>query len=174
MPGPSTYFDPSRIGELDPGERDLVARRARVLGSAYRLFYREPVQLVRGLGTRVWDAAGTEYLDAYNNVPSVGHSHPRVAEAIAKQAATRVTADRLVGALDVIPQGIVLADAAGQIVFRNRTAASYLTARHGDALVGSLITELIALALGLPGPEGWFKLHHVDPRPLMKSLTLIG
>jgi heterodisulfide reductase subunit B len=35
-------------------------------------------------------------------------------------------------------------------------------------------TELIALALGLPGPEGWFKLHHVDPRPLMKSLTLIG
>lgn len=65
----------------------------------------------------------------------------------AKQAATRVTADRLVGALDVIPQGIVLADAAGQIVFRNRTAASYLTARHGDALVGSLITELIALAV---------------------------
>ena len=34
-------------------------------------------------------------------------------------------------------------------------------------------TELIALALGLPGPESWFKLHNVDPRPLMKSLTLI-
>jgi two-component system sensor histidine kinase SenX3 len=66
----------------------------------------------------------------------------------AKQAATRVTADRLVGALDVIPQGIVLADAAGQVVFRNRTAATYLTARHGDALVGSLITELIGLAVG--------------------------
>lgn len=65
----------------------------------------------------------------------------------AKQAATRVTADRLVGALDVIPQGIVLADASGQIVFRNQTAASYLTARHGDALVGSLITELIATAV---------------------------
>jgi two-component system sensor histidine kinase SenX3 len=65
----------------------------------------------------------------------------------AKQAATRVTADRLVGALDVIPQGIVLADAAGEIVFRNRTAAGYLTARHGDALVGSLITELIAKAV---------------------------
>ncbi|HQE47254.1 MAG TPA: aminotransferase class III-fold pyridoxal phosphate-dependent enzyme, partial [Rhodoglobus sp.] len=98
MPGPSTYFDPSRIGELDPGERDLVARRARVLGSAYRLFYREPVQLVRGVGTRVWDAAGTEYLDAYNNVPSVGHSHPRVAEAIAKQAATLTTHTRYLSA----------------------------------------------------------------------------
>ena len=64
-----------------------------------------------------------------------------------KQAATRVTADRLVGALDVIPQGIVLADASGEIVFRNRTAAGYLTARHGDALVGSLIPELIADAV---------------------------
>ncbi|WP_426574067.1 sensor histidine kinase [Aquihabitans sp. McL0605] len=65
----------------------------------------------------------------------------------AKQAATRVTADRLVGALDVIPQGIVLADATGEMVFRNRTAADYLSARHGDALVGSLITELIAAAV---------------------------
>lgn len=34
-------------------------------------------------------------------------------------------------------------------------------------------TELIALALGLQGPDTWFKLHNVDPRPLMKSLTLI-
>lgn len=65
----------------------------------------------------------------------------------AKQAATRVTADRLVGALDGIPQGIVLADAGGQIVFRNRVAAGYLAARHGDALVGSLIAELIGDAV---------------------------
>lgn len=98
MPGPSTYFDPTTIGSLDSGERDLVARRARVLGSAYRLFYREPVQLVRGQGTRVWDAAGTEYLDAYNNVPSVGHSHPRVTEAIARQAATLTTHTRYLSA----------------------------------------------------------------------------
>ncbi|PKN60731.1 MAG: heterodisulfide reductase subunit B [Deltaproteobacteria bacterium HGW-Deltaproteobacteria-11] len=34
-------------------------------------------------------------------------------------------------------------------------------------------TELIALALGLQGPDAWFKLHNVDPRPLMKSLALI-
>ncbi|MCB0970698.1 MAG: hypothetical protein KDA97_04145, partial [Acidimicrobiales bacterium] len=65
----------------------------------------------------------------------------------AVQAATRVTADRLVGALDVIPQGIVLADGAGEIVFRNRTASRYLVARHGEALVGSLIGELIADAV---------------------------
>lgn len=34
-------------------------------------------------------------------------------------------------------------------------------------------TELIGLALGLQGPDTWFKLHNVDPRPLMKSLALI-
>ena len=51
---------------------------------------RQPVVLVRGKGTRVWDADGKEYLDftagwAVNNV---GHANPVVAEAIARQAAT--------------------------------------------------------------------------------------
>ena len=94
MPGPTTYFDPAAPGGLDAATAALVERRARVLGSAYRLFYREPLQLVRGSGTKVWDAAGTEYLDAYNNVPSVGHAHPRVAAAIAAQAALLTTHTR--------------------------------------------------------------------------------
>ena len=94
MVGPTSYFDPTGVGTLDAATRDLIERRAQAMGSAYRLFYREPLQLVRGLGTKVWDASGREYLDAYNNVPSVGHSHPRVAEAIAKQAATLTTHTR--------------------------------------------------------------------------------
>ncbi len=94
MVGPSTYFDPSRSSELDARTRDLIERRARVMGPAYRLFYEHPLELVRGLGTRVWDAAGTEYLDAYNNVPSVGHAHPRVAAAMAEQAARLTTHTR--------------------------------------------------------------------------------
>ena len=93
MAGPATYFDPARTGSLDPATRSLVERRA-VLGSAYRLFYDEPVQFVRGLGTKLWDAEGNEYLDAYNNVPSVGHAHPKVVEAIAAQAATLNTHTR--------------------------------------------------------------------------------
>ena len=88
MTGPATYFDPNDADALDAETRMLVERRARVLGSAYRLFYEHPLELVRGAGTLVWDRDGTEYLDAYNNVPSVGHAHPRVVEAMAKQAAT--------------------------------------------------------------------------------------
>lgn len=87
MPGPTSYFDPADVDELDPRTADLVRRRAAALGSAYRLFYREPLELVRGLGAHVWDREGVEYLDVYNNVPSAGHAHPRIVAAIAEQAA---------------------------------------------------------------------------------------
>jgi 4-aminobutyrate aminotransferase-like enzyme len=94
MAGPATYFDPARADDLDAAARDLVERRSRVLGSAYRLFYDDPVQLVRGSGTKVWDADGVEYLDAYNNVPSVGHAHPRVTAAMTRQAELLTTHTR--------------------------------------------------------------------------------
>lgn len=67
--------------------RSLLKRRRRALGPAYSLFYEQPVHLVRGEGAWLFDAAGQRYLDCYNNVPSVGHCHPRVVEAISGQAA---------------------------------------------------------------------------------------
>jgi 4-aminobutyrate aminotransferase-like enzyme len=70
-----------------PSVADLIERRARVLGPAYRLFYDEPLHLVRGEGVWLEAADGTRYLDAYNNVASVGHGHPHVVQAIARQAA---------------------------------------------------------------------------------------
>ncbi len=72
---------------LSPEDKALVARREAALGPAYRLFYQNPVHFVRGEGTRLFDDQGRAYLDAYNNVASVGHSNPRVVAAIAKQAA---------------------------------------------------------------------------------------
>ena len=74
---------------------DLLARRRRLLGSALEgLSYRRPLHLVRGEGVWLFDADGRRYLDAYNNVPVVGHGHPRVVEAIARQAATLNTNTR--------------------------------------------------------------------------------
>lgn len=67
---------------------DLLARRRRSLAAGYRLFYENPVHVVRGEGVWLFDAAGRRYLDAYNNVPSVGHANPRVTSALAQQAAT--------------------------------------------------------------------------------------
>jgi len=64
----------------------LLERRFRVLGRNSPLFYERPVQFVRGEGVWLYDADGKRYLDAYNNVPHVGHCHPRVVEALCKQA----------------------------------------------------------------------------------------
>src|SRR5829696_9347573 len=63
----------------------MIARRSRLLGPAYRLFYDQPVQFVRGEGVWLYDAAGQRYLDAYNNVASVGHCHPHVVNAVTQQ-----------------------------------------------------------------------------------------
>ncbi|MDP2709945.1 MAG: acetylornithine/succinylornithine family transaminase [Solirubrobacteraceae bacterium] len=55
-------------------------------------YARQPVQFVRGEGTRLWDDEGTEYLDFQTGlaVTSLGHSHPAVVEAIQAQAADLV------------------------------------------------------------------------------------
>ncbi len=66
--------------------KNLQERRRTALAPAYELFYEEPLHLVRGEGVWVFDHEGRRYLDCYNNVPSVGHCHPRVVEAIATQA----------------------------------------------------------------------------------------
>lgn len=87
-------FDPAAAGSLPAAERALIERRQRVLGTAYRLFYDNPLHIVRGEGVWLYDAGGERYLDAYNNVASVGHSHPRVVAAIAEQAATLNTHTR--------------------------------------------------------------------------------
>ena len=62
----------------------IIADRARLLGPNVSTFYEEPVHLVKGDGVWVWDADGRRYLDCSNNVPHVGHCHPKVVEAICK------------------------------------------------------------------------------------------
>lgn len=74
----------------------LIARRRQLLGPAYRLFYDQPLHLVRGEGVWLYDAQGKPYLDAYNNVVPLGHCHPAVVEAIARQASTLNTHTRYV------------------------------------------------------------------------------
>ena len=73
------------LSSLDPETRELVERRSRVMGPAYRLAYSDPFQPARAQGTKIIDIHGDEYLDAYNNVASVGHNHPRVVEAVSRQ-----------------------------------------------------------------------------------------
>ncbi len=109
-----------REGDGASAHPELLARRRRLLGAGAPLFYDEPLHIVRGEGVWLYDDIGRRYLDCYNNVPHVGHCHPHVVEAIAKQTATLNVhtrylhenildyAERLLATLD---------DSLGQVIF---------------------------------------------------------
>ncbi|MEW9613079.1 aspartate aminotransferase family protein [Shinella sp. S4-D37] len=145
--------DLERLGEA---ERALVARREKVLGPAYRLFYEEPLHLVRGEGVFLYDAAGEKYLDAYNNVASVGHCHPRVVEAITRQTALLNTHTRY------LHEGIVdyaealtatFPDTLSQVMFTcTGSEANDLAVRIARFVTGG--TGIIATELAYHGLTG--------------------
>ena len=82
-------------GPVAPFSNEAAAKiRAAVFGTNVRLSYAKPIRAVRGEGPFLIDARGVAFVDAYNNVPSVGHSHPRVALAIAAAAARLQTNTR--------------------------------------------------------------------------------
>ncbi|KAA8997036.1 aspartate aminotransferase family protein [Affinibrenneria salicis] len=99
-------FNPDNLAHLDAASRSAIERRIRLLGPAYRLFYQQPVDVSRGRGVRLYDRNGNEYLDAYNNVVSVGHAHPRVVEAVNAQMGRLCTHTRYIqdGILDYAEQ----------------------------------------------------------------------
>src|SRR5277367_5463610 len=81
-------FDLSGAQDLGPTLEARLRRRAQLFGAASVLFYDKPLEFVRGEGCRLYGADGVAYLDAYNNVPSVGHCHPKVVEALSRQLGT--------------------------------------------------------------------------------------
>lgn len=87
-------FTTADLDRIPARRRQLLERRRTVLGDTAPLLYRRPIHPVRGEGTWLYDADGTRYLDMYNNVAAVGHCHPRVVEAVARQAATLNTHTR--------------------------------------------------------------------------------
>ena len=110
----------------------LAARRDKALGAGARLFYREPLHIVRGEGAYLYDAAGKRYVDMYNNVPCVGHGNPAVVEAMTRQQATLNVHSRY------LHEGII-------------SFAERLTALHGGTIesvvFGCSGTEAIEVAL---------------------------
>jgi len=74
-------------GEILEGRRALV-------GKSFSLSYRRPLNIVRGFLQYLYDESGRMFLDAVNNVPHVGHSHPRIVEAVRRQIAVLNTNTR--------------------------------------------------------------------------------
>jgi 4-aminobutyrate aminotransferase-like enzyme/Ser/Thr protein kinase RdoA (MazF antagonist) len=91
-----------RFPPRTPPKGETLARRRRALGGNLSVAYRDPVRVARGWRQYLWDDEGRRYVDAYNNVPHVGHCHPRVVRAGQAQMAvlntnTRYLDDRLAG-----------------------------------------------------------------------------
>jgi 4-aminobutyrate aminotransferase-like enzyme/Ser/Thr protein kinase RdoA (MazF antagonist) len=78
---PSSLFDRKKVNK----EAVLEARKQSI-NPSLSLSYRDPIHTLRGSGQYLYDDEGRQYLDAVNNVPHVGHCHPRVVEAAHRQA----------------------------------------------------------------------------------------
>ncbi|MGD1894730.1 MAG: aminotransferase class III, partial [Cyclobacteriaceae bacterium] len=77
-----------------PTVQEKVARRHRVISPILSLSYRQPIPMERAAFQYMYDAAGNTFLDAYNNIPHVGHAHPKVVAAGQRQMAVLNTNTR--------------------------------------------------------------------------------
>ena len=74
--------------------KEIVKLRRELLLPNLSISYEKPIKFVRGEGVWLIDDSGRAYLDCFNNVCHIGHAHPVVVEAMAKQAATLNTNTR--------------------------------------------------------------------------------
>jgi 4-aminobutyrate aminotransferase-like enzyme/Ser/Thr protein kinase RdoA (MazF antagonist) len=80
-----TRIPPERLPAVTRAKGDTLAERRVHTGGNLSIAYRDPVKIVRGWMQYLYDDEGRCFIDAYNNVPHVGHCHPRVADAAAAQ-----------------------------------------------------------------------------------------
>ncbi|HTR16664.1 MAG TPA: aspartate aminotransferase family protein [Acetobacteraceae bacterium] len=189
-------YDAKADNGIASRERALIERREKLLGPAYRLFYTNPVHLVRGEGVWLYDPDGNAYLDVYNNVASVGHCHPHVVAALSRQAATLNTHTRYLheGILDYAEKLLgYFPPALSQVMFTctgsEANDLAYRIARSHTGGTGVIVTELayhgvtvaiseMSPSLGdpatlgaqirtVPAPD----LYHADGRDVGESLA---
>jgi 4-aminobutyrate aminotransferase-like enzyme/Ser/Thr protein kinase RdoA (MazF antagonist) len=150
-----------------PTER-LLERRHRVMGGALQpLSYRTPLHLVRGEGVWMFDPEGRRYLDVYNNVPVVGHEHPRVVRAIAEQArrlnsntrylheAAVELAERLTSSMPDELDTVLFVNSGSEANDLAWRLATQATGRSG-AIVTSFAYHGVTQATADLSPEAWF------------------
>ena len=76
-----------KIPEREPSAEETILRRRKLLAPNLSVSYQRPLKMVRGWRQYLYDETGRAFLDVYNNVPLVGHSHPRVVRAAKEQLA---------------------------------------------------------------------------------------
>ena len=80
-------IDESCFPGNSPDKQDTLAKRKRLTGPSLSIAYDQSLKIARGWKQYLFDETGRRFLDAYNNVPHVGHCHPHVVQAISSQLA---------------------------------------------------------------------------------------
>lgn len=166
----------------------MEQRRRRLLGPSLPTFYRNPVHAVRAKGVWLWDADGKQYLDCYNNVPHVGHCHPKVVEAITRQAKTLNTHTRYLSnlILDYVERltGKLSADLQQAVLTCTGSEANDLAIRMAQRFTGNAgiiatdntyhgNTALVSQLSSRHDPVGG-RLGHIKRVPAPESASLSG
>ena len=76
--------------------KSSINRRHAHISPIISMSYKEPIHMTRSAFQYMYDVAGNTFLDAYNNIPHVGHSHPKVVEVAQRQIAKLNTNTRYV------------------------------------------------------------------------------
>ena len=79
-------LEPDRMTYPTADTAMMAGAREDRFGANLKLSYRRPLQILRGWRHYLYDQHGRTHLDAYNNVPHVGHAHPRIAAVIERQS----------------------------------------------------------------------------------------
>ena len=149
----------------DRSTEDLLRARRATMG-AQELSYTHPLHLVGGRGVFLEGADGRRYLDAYNNVPVLGHGHPAVLDAACsqldllntnsrylQQAPIELT-ERLLASLPERFDRVLLVNSGSEA-----NDLAWRIARHATGASGGLATEFayhgITEASWALSPEGW-------------------
>jgi 4-aminobutyrate aminotransferase-like enzyme len=179
-----TRIPADRFPAEDPPKRATLATRREHIGGNLSIAYRDPVKIVRGWMQYLYDDQGRCFIDAYNNVPHVGHCHPRVVEAAERQMRVLNTntrylndlltryADRL---LKTLPSSLEVcyfvnsASEANELALRlARAATGEVDTIVLDAAYHGNTTSLIDISPykhAGPGGEGAPDWVHVAPLP---------
>jgi 4-aminobutyrate aminotransferase-like enzyme len=149
------------------------------------LTYADPIHVVRAEGVWLFDADGRRLLDAYNNVPVVGHCHPRVTEAVVRQTRTLNTharylyepllelAERLIASMppDSGLDTVMLVNSgseANELAWRLATAAT----GHNGAIVTEFAYHGVTTTISDLSPEEWPAGYRAPHTALVSPLRL--
>ncbi len=155
-PDPKDFFPNINFSENKKTDKEILAARKEKLGKSLSISYEQPLHIVRGYMQYLYDTTGRRYLDTVNNVPHVGHQHPRVVRAAQRQIGVLNTNTRYLHENIVLYAEELLATLPPELsvvhFVNSGSEANELALRMVEAYTGQ--TDMVAVEVGYHGNTG--------------------